>query len=86
MCFNLPFCVRKRFCTYTVHRKASFHSQESDTKILAEYIFRLQGRHHQLLLKFVNTVDKLFSFSTRTLDRCGREILALRVSALHFLR
>jgi len=38
--------------TKTVDGKKSFHNTESDAKILQSiYLFRLQGRHHQLLFK-----------------------------------
>jgi len=36
---------------FSVYRKKTFPSKESDTKDLAEYILRLRSRHHQLLFK-----------------------------------
>jgi len=35
----------------TIYWKELFHSQESDTVILSEYVFRLLRRYHQILVK-----------------------------------
>ena len=49
----------------SVHRKESFHSQESDTSIWSEYIFRPLGRHRHafcdLTLSSTKNVTALLS-------------------------
>jgi len=54
--FFVDICICACFFVFglkwnTVYRKVSFHSQESDTKIVTQCVFRLLARHHQLLFK-----------------------------------